>query len=216
MVGLELRHASVDGDCDRLIYFTKRTDTGYPYRAIDLVDGDKQLALIISWIHQKLEAMDLENTVSHAIIQTGYANGRSGTFIDDNGIKRVLVPTGVKNAHPKMIEYTIGCNAEANGHGTVIVNWETLHQQLKEAGKEESQSAVKLIAFLKIANRYVGDGVANILMMEAIMRDMDYNIKDVMNIYREQPSEMSKCVVKDRTSFKTTWDETKLIEPEGL
>jgi len=68
MLGLELRHASVDGDCDRLVYFTKRVASGYPYRAIDLVDGDKQFALIIIWIHKRLEALDLENVVTHAII----------------------------------------------------------------------------------------------------------------------------------------------------
>jgi phosphoacetylglucosamine mutase len=69
---------------------------------------------------------------------------------------------------------------------------------------------------LKIANPYVGDGVANILMMEAIMRDMDYNIHDVMKLYTESPSLMSKCKVKDRSSFKTTWEEHRLIEPQGL
>jgi hypothetical protein len=41
MIGLKLRHASVDGDCDRLVYFTKRMGTGYPYKALDIADGDK-------------------------------------------------------------------------------------------------------------------------------------------------------------------------------
>lgn len=128
-------------------------------------------------------------------------------------IPRVMVPTGVKNATPKMVKYTIGCNDEPNGHGTIIVDWKTLTKQLKESGKENDPDAKKLVAFLKIANPTVGDGVANILMIEAIMRDLDYDLSDLLNLYTDSPSKMAKCKVKDRTSFKTTWDETKLVDP---
>jgi phosphoacetylglucosamine mutase len=74
----------------------------------------------------------------------------------------------------------------------------------------------KLRTFLKIPSQTVGCGVANMLMMEAVMRDLDLNIKQVLELYKENPSLLTKAEVKDRTSFKTTWDEQRLVEPSSL
>jgi phosphoacetylglucosamine mutase len=62
----------------------------------------------------------------------------------------------------------------------------------------------------------VGDAIANLLLIEAIMMDLDMSIKDLAHIYIESPSRMYKAVVSDRSKFKTIWEESKLIQPIEL
>ena len=62
----------------------------------------------------------------------------------------------------------------------------------------------------------VGDAIANLLMLESIMRDLNMTVADFAAIYLENPSRMYKAVVKDRTQFKTIWDESRLTQPLAL
>lgn len=123
------------------------------------------------------------------------------------------MPTGVKNAHPVVQKYVIGANDEPNGHGTVFVNWPVLDQILKD---NTSLACKKLVAFLKISNIYVGDAIANFFMIEAILRDKGLSINDLSNLYRENPSQLFKIKVADRSMFKPVWDESRLEEPKSL
>ena len=125
-----------------------------------------------------------------------------------------MVPTGVKNAHPEVQKYVIGANDEPNGHGTICVKWDKLDQALK--GKEDRIEAQKLRAFLRISNVYVGDAIANLLMIEAVLRDRDYSVQQLSDQYQEFPNKMFKAIVANRTSFQTTWDESKLVNPIEL
>ena len=76
--------------------------------------------------------------------------------------------------------------------------------------------AQKLRAILLISNMCVGDAIANLLLLEAIMRDLDMSIQDFFGIYEENPSRNYKAIVKDRTKFKVIWDETRLTQPIEL
>ena len=69
---------------------------------------------------------------------------------------------------------------------------------------------------MKISNLYVGDAISNMLMIEAVLRDRDYSIDMLSSQYEEYPNRMYKAVVVDRTSFKTTWDESRLVDPTAL
>jgi hypothetical protein len=80
-------------------------------------------------------------------------------------------------------------------------------------GKPYSIEKRKLIAFLKLSNMTVGDAICNLLMIEAIYLDYDWNIEDLAGLYQENPARMYKAIVKDRTKFKTIWDESRLTEP---
>jgi len=62
----------------------------------------------------------------------------------------------------------------------------------------------------------VGDAIANLFLIESILRDLDMSIQDFSKIYEENPSRMYKAVVKDRTKFKVIWDESRLTEPIEL
>lgn len=76
--------------------------------------------------------------------------------------------------------------------------------------------AKKLLHFLNISNMCVGDAIANVLLLEAIMRDLDMSIQDFAGIYEENPSRNYKAVVRDRTKFKPIWDESRLTQPIEL
>ena len=85
-----------------------------------------------------------------------------------------MVKTGVKYAHPVVKNFDIGANDEPNGHGTVAYKPEKLAEALKG---NESIEAKKLQAILELSNIVVGDSIANLLVMEAIMFDLDMSIQ---------------------------------------
>ncbi len=148
------------------------------------------------------------------LVQTAYVNSRASKYLEEKGIRNLLCPTGVKNAHPIVLQFDIGANDEPNGHGTIVGKWEKINAALK--GSEDKLEAKKLKAFLELSNMCVGDAMANVLMLEAIMRDMDWSVKDLASIYQDNPSKTYKAVVKDRTKFKVIWDESRLTQPIEL
>lgn len=202
---------SFDGDADRLIYFAKGKTEGKPI----VIDGDKQFALIMMYIKEQLKVIGAD--VPYIMVNTAYSNGMANKFLDAHQINRTCVPTGVKNAHPVVQKYVIGANDEPNGHGTVYVNWPELDRILKDKLEgRHAPACKKLIAFLKLSNIYVGDAIANMLMIEAILRDKGMQIGRFYELYKDNPSQMFKIKVADRTIFKTIWDESRLENPLTL
>jgi len=135
-------------------------------------------------------------------------------YLEANCIKNIRVPTGVKYAHPVTSQYVIGANDEPNGHGTIQVKWDELNKAL--VGKEEDPAAKRLVGVLKMANLAVGDAICNFLMIESVLCDKDFTIENFANLYKDLPNQTLKVKVADRTAFKTTWDESRLIQPEKL
>ena len=73
--------------------------------------------------------------------------------------------------------------------------------------------ARKLKALLQVSNTVVGDSIANLLLLECIMYDLDMSIQDFVGIYNENPNRLYKIKVEDRSIFKTIADESRLTEP---
>ena len=134
--------------------------------------------------------------------------------MEGNDIPQVKVPTGIKNGFSVIRQYVIGAHNESVGHGTFYINWDWLNKSLK--GKENDLNAKKLRALLKIANTSGYDGITNLLMVEACMRDRDYNINMLLNLYKDNPSNLYKATVTHKNKFVCNWDETKLSEPKRL
>ncbi len=202
--------ASFDGDADRLMYFKNLGEKPV------IIDGDKQFALLMLYVVGLLKKLGIENRVSHCIVNTAYANSKAIQFSQSNGINTVLVPTGVKHAHPVVQTYDIGANDEPNGHGTICYKMSQLNAILDSLENPQCLDARKLRAFLRISNIYVGDAIANLLTIEAVLRDKDSSIDTFSSMYWEQPSKMYKAVVSNRNNFKTQWDESRLTEPKAL
>ena len=204
--------ASFDGDADRLIYFYKKNEGD---TVPTIIDGDKQFALILMYINSLLSKLGISSEhLSHVFVQTAYVNSRATRFLKEQGIHNRLCPTGVKNAHPIVVEYDIGANDEPNGHGTIVCKWDKVNAALES--HKDTLEAKKIKAILRLSNMTVGDAIANLLLIESILRDLDMSVEDFNAIYEENPSRMYKAIVRDRTKFKVVWDESRLTQPIEL
>lgn len=142
---LVCRCASLDGDADRLVYFSVPHESN---STIDLVDGDKMLSLFAIFIKEQLSFLNEKEDIKDChqarlgIVQTAYANGASTDYLKHLGLEVNFTPTGVKYLHEKAAEFDIGIYFEANGHGAVLfsesfVRWlEAKANQLSSGSKD--------------------------------------------------------------------------------
>eukprot|EP01060_Flectonema_neradi_P035578 TRINITY_DN6588_c3_g1_i1.p1 TRINITY_DN6588_c3_g1~~TRINITY_DN6588_c3_g1_i1.p1 ORF type:complete len:522 (+),score=105.58 TRINITY_DN6588_c3_g1_i1:65-1630(+) len=206
----ESKHfAAFDGDADRLIYFYFREEEGA--KKFVLLDGDRIAVLLTAFIKKLVDEVP-GISPKIGIVQTAYANGASTTFMNKTGVEVTMTPTGVKHLHHKALDYDIGIYFEANGHGTVIFSQDftsTLYQS-------NSISAQKLIAVSKLASPVCGDALLDLLLCEAALQGLGWSVTEWARMYTDAPSKMTKVTVPDPQKLKTSWDQTKAVEPAGI
>uniref|UniRef100_A0A0R0LDN9 Phosphoacetylglucosamine mutase n=1 Tax=Glycine max TaxID=3847 RepID=A0A0R0LDN9_SOYBN len=224
---LVCRCVSLDGDADRLVYFTVPPESS---GRIDLVDGDKILSLFALFIREQLsflnEKEDMKNChqVNLGVVQTAYANGASTNYLKLLRLEVNFTPTGVKYLHEKATEFDIGIYFEANGHGTVLFSEsfiESLEARTNEIslgskGSEGEKAALRLLAVSKLINQAVGDALSGLLLVEVILQHMGWSINKWNELYHDLPSKQLKVKVADRTAVVTTNAETVVVSPPGL
>lgn len=224
-----LRCASLDGDADRLVYFSVPSKSS---NKIDLVDGDKILSLFAIFIKEQLNTLSKEGDENmsssyHArlgVVQTAYANGASTDYLKKLGLEVVFTPTGVKYLHEKAAEYDIGIYFEANGHGTILFSksflcWlEAKYREFSSVskGSEQQKAALRLLVVSKLINQAVGDALSGLLLVEAILQHMGWSIQQWSELYKDLPSRQLKVKVADRTAVITTNAETVVVRPPGI
>lgn len=203
--------ASFDGDADRLIYYYLRKDE------FRLLDGDKIVALVVKYLSKLIREARL-NSLSLGVVQTAYANGASTTFITDTlKADAQCAKTGVKHLHPKAEGYDVGVYFEANGHGTVLFSDRAIANFNGNSSFPGAQQALdKLRHLVDLINQCVGDAVSDLLLVEAAMVELGWNLEDWDRMYEDFPSRMEKVVVKDRSVVKTTNAERTCTAPVGL
>lgn len=202
-------YASLDGDADRLIYFT--FDEQGHFR---LIDGDRIAALCALTVSHLLQQASVTLTVG--VVQTAYANGASTKYLED--VLRVPVlctPTGVKHLHHAAAHsFDIGIYFEANGHGTILFS-ELALQRLRS--HPSSIACKRLLALARLSNQLVGDGIADMLLVEAMLQIMDLHVRTwVKDLYQERPSCLLKAPVRDRTVLVTGDADRRIIRPEKI
>ncbi|OWM64099.1 hypothetical protein CDL15_Pgr018670 [Punica granatum] len=221
------RCASLDGDADRLVYFTVPSADS---NKIDLVDGDKILSLFALYIKEQLSLLSTTGAEDNSykphlgVVQTAYANGASTDYLKGLGLEVALTPTGVKYLHEKAAEYDIGIYFEANGHGTILfserfLSWlEDKNKELASAseGSQQQKAALRLLAVSKLINQAVGDALSVLLLVEAILQHKGWSIHYWNGLYQDLPSKQIKVIVKDRTAVVTTNAETQVASPQGI
>ncbi|CAN4127774.1 unnamed protein product [Withania somnifera] len=219
-----LRCASLDGDADRLVYFSIRENN-----KIELVDGDKILSLFALFIMEQLGILNegesiKENDAYQAhlgVVQTAYANGASTDYLKQMGLEVVLTPTGVKYLHEKAAEFDIGIYFEANGHGTILFSeaylcrLESTHKTLLSTseGSAKQKAASRLLAVSQLINQAVGDALGGLLLVEVILQYMGWSIFRWNELYHDLPSRQLKVKVVDRTAVVTANAETVTVQP---
>ena len=181
--------ASVDGDADRLVYFYFDASG-----SMTLLDGDKIATLFAVFLADCLKDT---RSIQVSVVQTAYANGASSKFLESRGVLLHCVPTGVKHLHHKALEADVGVYFEANGHGSVLVKDAAL-LQIQQAADGGNSGAARAIAFLNIINKYAGDAFADMLAVEAILKQSGVSMREWSAYYSDFPSRQSKVVVPDR------------------
>ncbi|CAL0314343.1 unnamed protein product [Lupinus luteus] len=222
-----IRCASLDGDADRLVYFSVQPESN---GTIDLVDGDKILSLFALFIGEQLSILNEKEDIKNShqarlgVVQTAYANGASTSYLKQLGLQVELTPTGVKYLHEKAAEFDIGIYFEANGHGTVLFSeyfteWlEARSNELSSGskGSEAEKAALRLLAVSKLINQAVGDALSGLLLVEVILQHMEWSIHRWNDLYHDLPSRQLKVKVADRTAVVTANAETVVVSPPGL
>lgn len=212
---VEKRYASLDGDADRVVYFYlekgNNSDQGDKLK-LNLIDGDKIMALYAIYLRDMLKRAKLEQKLSLGTVQTAYANGSSTDFLTTKlGLEVEFADTGVKNLHKKALKYDFGIYFEANGHGTIWISSKA--RSLVENGGHEVAELKQLMAIL---NNYTGDAISDILIVETILRHYDWDVKKWHQLYKERPSSLIKVQIKDRDCIKTTNAGQTCVEPADL
>ncbi|KAL3138406.1 hypothetical protein ABBQ32_006202 [Trebouxia sp. C0010 RCD-2024] len=204
------RCASLDGDADRLVYFTQQGGV------FQLFDGDRIAVLAALLVRDILNDLPVPpQSVQVGIVQTAYANGASTQFMRDQlGVQVATTPTGVKYLHEEAVKFDIGIYFEANGHGTVLFSDSLLHRLNKMKG--ESKAAVELLALSQLINQAVGDALSGVLMVEAGLRRQQWGLGQWAGLYQDLPSRQTKVLVADRSVITTTNAETQVAAPAGL
>lgn len=222
------RCASLDGDADRFVYFLVQPSSN----RINLVDGDKIMALFALFVKQQLSILEDSkdakiNSLHHTrlgVVQTAYANGAATDFLKLLGLEVVFTPTGVKHLHEKAAEYDIGIYFEANGHGTILFSEDYLcwlenrnnDLLLNSKGSEQQKAASRLLAASKLINQAVGDALSGLLLVEVILLHMGWSIHKWNEIYCDLPSRQIKAKVVDRAAVVTANAETVAVKPTGI
>ncbi|CAD5209269.1 unnamed protein product [Bursaphelenchus xylophilus] len=211
------RCASLDGDADRLVYFFRDNDF-----QLTVLDGDHISALFAKFLIDHIRAIPAvqEANFSVGVVQTAYANGCSTRYFGETlQMAVVRAKTGVQNLHTEATKFDVGIYFEANGHGTVFFS-SRFKSFLCELREVEPQNAYlgRLLAFTEIINDVVGDGIADLLAVEVILRLYNWNVLEWQsNTYTNAPSVQLKVSVADRSLYQCKDDdETSLVLPEGL
>lgn len=150
------------------------------------------------------------------VVQTAYANGSSTAYITKTlGLPVVCTPTGVKHLHHAATSFDIGVYFEANGHGTVLFSPEAIKkiQTIEPESPAHDQAIRNLRALLDLINQTVGDALSDMLMVEVILAHKSWGPKEWDNTYTDLPNRLVRVEVTDRTVFKTTDAERRLLEP---
>ncbi|KAF8061373.1 PGM3 [Scenedesmus sp. PABB004] len=204
------RCASIDGDADRVVFFTKAPDGGFV-----LFDGDKIAALAAVFVKQLLAAAPpgTAEGVAVGVVQTAYANGAATGFIEQTlGLAVRCTATGVKHLHHAAKAFDVGIYFEANGHGTVLFA-PALLRRLQDM---DAQVAVaQLLAVARLMNQTVGDALSGLLLVEAVVR-RGTSLDDWRALYADLPSRQLKLRVADRGAIGTADAERRCTSPPGL
>ncbi|GAX77665.1 hypothetical protein CEUSTIGMA_g5108.t1 [Chlamydomonas eustigma] len=210
------RCCSVDGDADRLVYFTVAGSTSEGTTML-LLDGDKIASLTAAFIKDLLKQLpdSVGSDIKVGVIQTAYANGASTSYVKEQLLLSVeCTPTGVKYLHQAAHSYDVGVYWEANGHGTVLFSAELLRRL--EKAERVCSAAKDLLLLSKVINQTVGDAFSGILLVEAVLRRKAWSLSQWDGLYQDMPSRQIKLKVADRALITVEDAERKCVTPAGL
>ena len=210
------RCCSYDGDADRVVYYFNSEGPTF-----HLLDGDRIAVLAATFLGELVKKSGLADKLTLAIVQTAYANGGSTKYIEQVlKLKVDCTPTGVKHLHHAAAHYDIGVYFEANGHGTVLFSSNALKQIRKVEPESPAQDeAIKTLrALTDLINQAVGDALSDMLLVEVVLAQKQYTVKEWLGTYDDMPNQLIKVNVWNKEDYKTVpgTAERKLETPTGV
>ncbi|CAN1150513.1 Phosphoacetylglucosamine mutase [Linum perenne] len=203
-----IRCASLDGDADRLVYFSVPSENS---NKVEVVDGDKILSLFAVFVKKQLSTLkELEDSYKArlGVVQTAYANGASSNYLRQLGLEVVFTPTGVNTCMKKqqtmMLESILKPMDMAPSCSLTT----------SCLGSEEHKAALRLLAVSNLINQAVGDALSGLLLVEAILLHMGWSIFQKTDHLHDFHAWQVKFV--DRTAVITTNAETVAVKPPGI
>ena len=203
----DCHYVSLDGDADRLIYFTFS-----PQGRFQLIDGDRISALCARTILGLLQEAQLQD-ITVGVVQTAYANGGSSKYLVETlQVPLLFTSTGVKHLHAAAHSFDIGIYFEANGHGTILFR----EAALVRLRSTRNHAANVLLSLARLPNQLVGDALADMLLIEAMLLITGMSLHDVVSLYEDRPSVLLKVPVNDRACIQTTDADRRITVPTDL
>lgn len=203
------KYVSFDGDADRIIYYYLDSQKNFK-----LVDGDKIAILFCYYLQNLLKQCQLVDQVTCCLVQTAYANGASTIYAQETlHLITDCVPTGVKYLHHRAKNFDVSVYFEANGHGTILFSDKA--EKIIRAN-DSNIAARKLSHLIDLTNQTSGDAMSDFLLVESILRDLDWSIETWDALYTDLSSKQLKVSVHDRLKITTTNAERTVVTPVGL
>jgi phosphoacetylglucosamine mutase len=210
--------ASLDGDADRLVLYAPPSGG---VQSLILADGDRFAALAAMFTSKHLMNAGLSDVVI-GVAQTAYSNGAATEYLEAlRGVKVIIAKTGVKHLEKAVHPFDIGIYWEPNGHGTVLYA-DAFVDRLQHIVHATAQgdavhtSAKILLSVGRLANQAVGDGVADLLLVLAILKNEGMSFTEWLNIYVERCSENMVVHVQDKNVICTEDCDRQVTKPAKL
>ncbi|ETN44149.1 uncharacterized protein HMPREF1541_10699 [Cyphellophora europaea CBS 101466] len=208
------RHASLDGDADRVVYYY--TDSSNTFH---LLDGDRIATLGAAFLADMTRSAGIDSKLKIGIVQTAYANGAATEYVE----KVLKLPvectnTGVKHLHHAAARFDIGVYFEANGHGTILFSENAIRTIRETDPKSPGQKHAldSLSACIDLINQAVGDALSDLLFAEVVLAHKSWTPENWRNTYIDLPNFLKRVEVPDRRIFKAVDAERKLESPKGM
>lgn len=87
---------------------------------------------------------------------------------------------------------------------------------MSSLNEEQIEAAKSLLLTIDVINETVGDAISDMLLVEAILLDNGWDVRDWFNTYTDLPNLQKKISVADRSVITTTDAERKCVTPAGL
>ncbi|GBF88939.1 phosphoacetylglucosamine mutase [Raphidocelis subcapitata] len=204
------RCCSIDGDADRVVFFTKRAGK------FVLLDGDKIATLAAVFLRRLLASLPpalVSPPLRIGVVQTAYANGASTDYITrELGLEVACTATGVKHLHHVAKGFDVGIYFESNGHGTVLFDPAAVERL---AALDDQVGVVHILAVGRLMNQAVGDAISGALLVEAVLR-CGTTLEAWEGLYADLPSRQTKLRVANRAAIATADAERRCVAPAGL
>ncbi|KAF8289186.1 phosphoacetylglucosamine mutase [Trypanosoma cruzi] len=207
----EVHYYSLDGDADRVVAFFHDCDGGDTWH---LLDGDRVAILYAMLLRQCLGQNALQ-VLDIGVVQTAYANGASTDYLQRQlGLRVYTTATGVKNLHPVAHARDIGVYFEANGHGTVLLNKDSIASKVSSLADPRVHVILQHLPVL--LSQVCGDGIADLFACEFALLALQMDFNAWYHIYTDLPSRQTKVTVPNPRVITNTPDERRALTPPGL